>query len=68
MSTKHYCSSRPLCGVVVKRKDLAPPSNADIKYTQKLFDGFDIRMDIPEFKTKNDLYNWRDRVIRGVFE
>lgn len=65
---KTYCYKKPIYESAVKRKDLLPPSNADIKYTQKLFDGFDIRMDIPEFKTKNDLYNWRDRVIRRTFD
>lgn len=63
-----YSSSKPVYGSVIKRKDLMPPSKTDIKYTKELFTGFDINMDIPEFSTKNDLYNWRDRVIRNIFD
>lgn len=68
MKNKHYCSDRSLYGATIKRKDMLPPTRIDIKYTKELFDGFDINMDIPEFQTKNDLYNWRDRVIRRTFD
>ena len=64
---KTYCYKKPIYELVVKRKDLSPPSKVDIRYTKELFAGFDIHVDRPEFNTKNDLYNWRDRVIRGAF-
>lgn len=64
----HLNCSKPTWGSVVKRKDMCPPSRTDISYTKKLFDGFDIQKDIPEFKTKNELYNWRDRIIRNMFD
>lgn len=52
-------------GSIVKRKDMSPPTMSDIRYTKELFLGFDIHEDIPEFNTKNDLYNWRNQVIKN---
>lgn len=49
-----------------KRTEHHPPTAGDIKETKKLFKDFYIKEDIPEFKTKNELYNWRNRVIRGA--
>lgn len=51
----------------LKRLDLKSPTDKDIKDTIKLFRDFEISVDIPEFKTKGELYNWRDRVIRGIW-
>ena len=64
---KGYCYSRPVYEAVVKRKDMAHPTPLDIRYTKELFAGFDIHEEIGNFKTKNDLYNWRDKVIRSAF-
>lgn len=61
-----YSSSKPVYGSIVKRKDMQPPTKTDIKNTKELFSDFGIDKTIPEFKTKNDLYNWRDRLIRSV--
>lgn len=60
-------ASKPIYKSVIKRRDMQPPTLADIKYTKELFIGFDIHEDIPEFKTKGELYNWRDRVIRSIW-
>ena len=51
-----------------KIKELSSPTNKDIKDTIKIFKDFDISTNIPEFKTRSELYNWRDRVIRGALK
>lgn len=50
----------------IKRKDMQMPTTRDIKETKNLFKDFNIKEDIPGFKTRNELYNWRNRVIRGA--
>ena len=62
----HLNCSKLTWGSVVKRKDMQPPTKIDIKNTKELFSDFGIDKTIPEFKTKNDLYNWRDRLIRSA--
>ena len=49
-----------------KNLELNPPTTIDIKNTQKLFRDFGVKTDIPNFTTKRELYNWRDRVIRSL--
>lgn len=48
-----------------KGLELKAPTVIDIKNTQKLFCDFGVKADIPDFATKRELYNWRDRIIRG---
>ena len=49
----------------LRRNDIKHPSATDIKETKMLFKDFNIDVDIPVFNTKRELYNWRDRIIKG---
>ena len=49
----------------LRRNDIKHPSSKDIKETKMLFKDFNIDVDIPVFNTKRELYNWRDRIIKG---
>ena len=49
----------------LRRNDIKHPSVKDIKETKMLFKDFNIDVDIPVFNTKRELYNWRDRIIKG---
>ena len=49
----------------IKHKEDAVPTEFDVRQTKKLFKDFGISEYIPEFNTKSELYNWRDRVIKG---
>lgn len=49
----------------LRRNDIKHPSAKDIKETKMLFKDFRIDVDIPDFNTKRELYNWRDRIIKG---
>lgn len=49
----------------LRRNDIKNPSAKDIKETKMLFKDFNIDVDIPVFNTKRELYNWRDRIIKG---
>ena len=54
--------------VKMNRKDLYSPTPSDIKQTERILSDFGIDVNIPKFTSKNDLYNWRNRVIRGIFD
>ena len=49
----------------LRRNDIKHPSAKYIKETKMLFKDFNIDVDIPVFNTKRELYNWRDRIIKG---
>lgn len=49
-----------------KKTEHLPPTTGDIKETKILLRDLNIKKDIPEFKTKAELYNWRSRIVRGI--
>lgn len=71
MYTRHSCKYKQYFYKItstsdnIKRTELQPPSAGDIKETKMLLNDLEIKKDIPEFKTKAELYNWRSRIVRG---
>lgn len=61
---KTYSNSK-ITSERLRRNDIKYPSAKDIKETKMLFKDFNIDVDIPVFNTKRELYNWRDRIIKG---
>lgn len=61
---KTYSNSK-ITSERLRRNDIKHPSAKDIKETKMLFNDFNIDVDIPTFNTKRELYNWRDRIIKG---
>lgn len=49
----------------LRRNDIKCPTAKDIKETKMLFRDFKINIGIPDFNTKRELYNWRERIIKG---
>ena len=64
MNMKTYSNSK-ITSERLRRNDIKHPSAKDIKETKMLFNDFNIDVDIPTFNTKRELYNWRDRIIKG---